>query len=74
MSVTRLHSLVGVERLTCDWKLAGSNPAFFIAFFHLKTYFFFKNDGLGFKPLKGMVWGHFDLPMPPYFDLYHSLI
>ena len=28
----------------------------------------------GSNPLKGMVWGHFDLPMPPYFDLYHSFI
>jgi hypothetical protein len=28
----------------------------------------------GSNPLKGMVWGHFDLPMPPNFDLYYSLI
>jgi hypothetical protein len=28
----------------------------------------------GSNPLKGMAGGHFDLPMPPHFDLYHSFI
>jgi hypothetical protein len=58
-SVTWLHSSVG--------RAFSLNFTFSITFLS-------KFTDPGSNPLEGMAGGHFDLPMPPHFDLYHSFI
>ena len=68
-----MNNYIEILHYCVTWLDSSVGRAFSLNFTFSIT-FLSKFTNPGSNPLEGMAGGHFDLPMPPHFDLYHSFI